>query len=148
MIPIEYKGKKYSSIRALAVAYGKNPVAVYARLKQTNDIEFALNQEKKWSLKTIKDHLGNEFRSLSAKCKHYGISVSGYKRRIKNGYTEEQALTETAKINCKRQSVEYKGMKFKSISEACEKLNVKKSRYSYLSGLGLTINDILEMEGK
>ena len=148
MIPIEYKGKKYSSIRALAVDYGKNPVAVYARLKQTNDIEFALNQEKKWSLKTIKDHLGNEFRSLSAKCKHYGISVSGYKRRIKNGYTEEQALTEPAKINCKRQSVEYKGMKFKSISEACEKLNVKKSRYSYLSGLGLTINDILEMEGK
>ena len=61
MIAIEYKGKKYSSIRALAVAYGKNPVAVYARLKQTNDIEYALNQEKKWSLKTITDHLGMSF---------------------------------------------------------------------------------------
>lgn len=148
MIPIEYKGKKYSSIRALALAYGKNPVVVYARLKQTNDIEFALNHEKKWSLKTITDHLGNEFRSLSAKCKYYNISLSGYKRRIKEGYSEEQALTEPLKLNSKRQSVEYKGMKFKSISEACRQLNIKKSRYIYLSGLGFTIDEILEKESK
>lgn len=148
MIPIEYKGKKYSSIRALALAYGANPVVVYARLKQTNDIEFALNHKKKWNLKTITDHLGNEFRSLSAKCKHYNISISGYKRRIKEGYSEEQALTEPLKLNCRKQSVEYKGKKYKSISEACRRLNIKKSRYIYLSGLGFTIDEILEKESK
>lgn len=41
-----------------------------------------------------KDHLGNEFDSMTKMCRHYGIELGKYRDRIKLGWTLEDALTE------------------------------------------------------
>lgn len=42
--------------------------------------------------KACKDHLGNEFESLTAMCKHYGLSTCAYKNRLAKGWSLQQAL--------------------------------------------------------
>ena len=43
--------------------------------------------------KKCKDHLGNEFDSISDMCRHWGVSRATFDSRLKVGYTLEQSLS-------------------------------------------------------
>lgn len=43
--------------------------------------------------KTIQDHTGKEFSSITALCEYYGIERKTYCQRIKRGWSVEDALT-------------------------------------------------------
>ena len=58
--------------------------------------------------KMIVDHLGNEFSTVSDMAKAHGLNLKIYIKRIKLGYTKEQALT-TKKYQRIRPNKTYRG---------------------------------------
>lgn len=44
-------------------------------------------------MKKVKDHLGNEYKSISEMCRHYGITFASYEHRIESGMSLEKSLT-------------------------------------------------------
>lgn len=58
------------------------------------------------------DHKGNIFKNQEEMCKHWGLSKSLYKQRIKDGMTKEEALTTPVK-KCGT-FVDYLGTEFES----------------------------------
>lgn len=76
-----------------------------------------------------KDHLGNEFPSVSRMCEHYCMPVSTYINRISRGWTLEQALTErhdttARKHGYKKLWTDHKGNTYKSVGEMCAAYNI------------------------
>lgn len=61
--------------------------------------------------KPCKDHLGNEFESVSAMCNYYEIPLSKFNSRISLGWSLEKALTYK-----KDKIVDHLGNEFKSYS--------------------------------
>ena len=104
----------------------------------------------------VKDHLGNEFTSIEAMCKHYGISTKVYYYRVRSGWTKEMALTgcitnpvnksysnqgakvgkvpeyivARVKINSNKAYYDHLGNKFDSIDSMCEHWGISKSVYA------------------
>ena len=75
------------------------------------------------------DHLGNVFPSILDKCKHYGISAVGYRRRIKSGWSEEDALTIPPAEQRLQQCTDHLGNIFPSITAKCNHYKVSVSGY-------------------
>ena len=46
--------------------------------------------------KTVRDHNGAEFRSISEMCKYWSISESTYRSRVRKGLSLKEALTRKA----------------------------------------------------
>lgn len=77
-----------------------------------------------------KDFNGRVFDSVSEMCRYYGVSVSTYNNRIKNGWEQKKALM--TKTNHKRETVsDGMGNIFKSISEMCRHYGIDRSVYNY-----------------
>lgn len=64
--------------------------------------------------KSCKDHLGQEFKSITAMCKHWGITTGLYYHRRKAGMSLENTLT--AKINVS----DHLGQQFNTTSAMCD----------------------------
>ncbi len=73
--------------RKTGVSYG----AAYNRIKRNNCPEEQIFSKKR--IGRIKDHLGNDYPSISAMCKAYGVSKDDYKQRIAAGESVESVLT-------------------------------------------------------
>lgn len=68
--------------------------------------------------KECKDHLGKEYDSISEMCRAYKISRSGFKNRIKNGMSLEEALT--APKNYEKSVVDHLGNEYTNMNKMCE----------------------------
>ncbi len=95
MIPcVDHNGKEFPSKSARAYYHKQDAALVEARLKQGLSLEQALSAAAAGKLKVpCKDHLGNEFESVAAKTKFHNIPNIVYRARIKNGMSEQAALT-------------------------------------------------------
>lgn len=91
----DHLGNKYSSMRAMCKAYNIGIVTFKYRIKNGMSLEEALTTPLADSTKgkTCKDHLGNEYISLSAMCEAYGVKANTFHSRIKSGMSLEEALT-------------------------------------------------------
>ena len=75
--------------------------------------------------KKCKDHLGNEFDSISSMCDHYHISKSAYRFRIKNGWSIEKALT----VNIYKHVCDHLGNMYKSTTQMCKHYGIGRKVY-------------------
>lgn len=100
------------------------------------------------SSKPCKDHLGNEFASVSEMCRHYNIPISTFHNRITNhsaNYNLEQALTlppdnhRNAGVKCK----DHLGNTFKSTREMCDHYGIDRQVFYGRKKLGWCLKDIL-----
>ena len=128
----DHKGNEFPSAKAMCKYYGVSEPVYYGRLKRGCTLEQALTGSAPSPTAPIicKDHKDNEFPSVRAMCKYYGINDSVYYARLKQGYTLEQALTgsglkQTASIICK----DHNGMEFPSISAMCKYHGVTTASY-------------------
>ena len=77
------------------------------------------------------DHLGNQFKSVSAMTKHWGISRTTYLSRINMGWSIEKALTFTIREESRPKGgvVDHLGNKFKSRSQMLKHWGISPATY-------------------
>ena len=69
------------------------------------------------------DHLGNEYPSLVAKCEAYNINEASYRYRIKNNWSEEDALTKPISRLIKP-CTDHLGNKYPSLAAKCRAYDI------------------------
>lgn len=79
----------------------------------------------------IQDHLGNNFKSVSAMTKHWGISRTTYLSRINMGWSVEKALTFTIREESRPKGgvVDHLGNKFGSKSQMLKHWGISNATY-------------------
>ena len=94
---VDHLGNEFESTDLMCTYWGISRGTYDNRIRSGLSIEEALTKStiSKTKPKAIKtyDHLGNGFGSISAKCRYWKISDKVYRKRIKDGWTEEKALT-------------------------------------------------------
>lgn len=95
----DHKGKAYKSIRELAKDYGIPYHTLKKRLYKLNwGIQRALETPVEYrKVNTIKDHKGNEYKSIGQLAKAYGLSYNVLNSRLSSGWDIERALTTPVK---------------------------------------------------
>lgn len=92
----DHNGYCYESKTAMCAHYGINVRTYSTRVNSAKmSVKDALTRpvNMQYHGKKCIDHLGNEYPSLLAMCRHYGIHRMKYKNRIKLGWSQEDALT-------------------------------------------------------
>jgi hypothetical protein len=113
------------------------------RLKNGQSVADALSIKTKASnrSKSVTDHLGNEFPSISAMCRHYNTNSSSYKYKLDKGLSLEEALTKSSPMAiC---VTDHLGNKFPSISAMCKYWNISDNSYKKRMHQGWTMKDAL-----
>ena len=82
----DHLGNEFPNIMAMCKHYGIKSATLYKRINEKHmSLEETLTTPvRKQKPIPCKDHLGNEFPSKSAMCKHYGISKDTFKKRIES----------------------------------------------------------------
>ena len=86
----------------------------------------------------VEDHLGNKYRSISAMCRKYEVSISGYKHKIENGLSIEEALTGGL-----RAVYDHLGNKYINKVEMCKAYNLSSSVFAYRIRNGWALEEAL-----
>lgn len=89
-------GKTYKSMAALARAFNLSAKNVMWRVRRgLSDHEVAYGRQRKKKSRVVKGNeivvAGKSFPSESAAAKHFGISITTFSKRLRKGYTPEQA---------------------------------------------------------
>ena len=104
IVACDHKGRTYPSMSAMARAYGLSYITLRTRLYSGLTMEEALTKPLRASHGAHKciDHLGQEFSSIKAMCKHWNVLYESFFYRINQGMSVEKALTEVRKPRRKR----------------------------------------------
>lgn len=97
----DHKGNIFPSKRAMAKAYGISSVTLSDRTNRGWDLERALTTPPGWKRAPemrYKDHKGNEYPTWKAMAEAYGIPDPTFRKRLRNGYSVEEALTRPVKV--------------------------------------------------
>ena len=154
----DHLGNTYDSIEDMCQHYHITGQTYNGRLKAGYTLEKALTGAgiqhggQCGGNKKCTDHLGNTYNSVKEMCQHYNVKAETYKRRLRAGYTQEQALTgeevqygrphrETKKCT------DYLGNTYNSVIEMCQHYNVKVDTYKYRLRAGYTQEQALTGDG-
>ena len=78
----------------------------------------------------IADHLGKEYKSLSAMCNTYGVKISTFKSRIRRGWKLKDALTIPADIkNQNRKALDHFGVSYRNGAGMCHSYGINQSTF-------------------
>lgn len=139
----DHLGNKFESKKEMCKYYGKSPVLVINRLNRGWTLEDALTKDIKETPNNIHhDHLGNEYKSMTDMCMHYGISGSTFYHRLKSGWSIEDALT-TPIRECEKKCTDHLGNRYDSIVEMCEYYGIDSQTFSSRVSYGWDIKDAL-----
>ena len=89
----------------------------------------------------VLDHLGNEFPSRSAMCKYYGVSDNLFKKRIKNGWPLEKALSPPKEQNI--EIVDHTGTRHSSLRQAAREYGITEKTLRKRLKSGYSIKEAL-----
>ena len=92
----DHLGAEYPSVTAMCEAWGVARHVYWHRVKRKGwSIEKALTTPvgKRGRSKPCVDHLGNRYDSAKEMCDAWGVDQTTYSRRVKKGWTVEDALT-------------------------------------------------------
>lgn len=145
----DHLGNVFSS-KSEMCEYWNIPKQVYfGRIKNNwtlkDSLETPINYIPKNS-KTIIDHEGNTFTSISKMCEYWNMTRSTYNARIKNGWSTKDALTtHQKKISIEKQkSVDHKGNEYESLNAMCKAYGITHHTFTTrLNKLGWSIEDAL-----
>ena len=89
----DHTGQEFPSVNAMCEHWGISANAFDYRFKVKKlSLEKSLTNKLR-KRKGVYDHLGREFSTASEMCKYWGVRFTTYKRRLKTGYSLEEALT-------------------------------------------------------
>ena len=94
---VDHNGKRYDTITNMCKQYGITSTAFSKRLSRGYTLEQALTgnikgiQDKRKI--HCKDHKGNEFESVTAMCKHWGVKIYTFKYRYNRNNSIKYCLT-------------------------------------------------------
>jgi hypothetical protein len=135
-IPCEdHLGNHYDSLSAMLRHYELDYSAfLYRREKLGMSLEEALTapkMNKKSTAIPCEDHLGNHFNSKVEMCDYWRIPRNVYFRRIRDGWTQKDALTTPVKpqSNKNRTVKDHLGNEYPTIDIMCEHWNISKKQY-------------------
>ena len=95
-------------------------------------------------MKSCKDHLGNEYRSIAEMCSAYGLSYSVYLNRIKSGKSLEETLTTPYSTSYRlKLRTDHQGKVFGTVKEMCDYYNIPVSVYYNRVRRGLPVEKCL-----
>ena len=90
---------------------------------------------------SVKDHLGNIYKSKGEMCKYYGLTTATLKDRLKKGESLEDALT-INKFAC----VDHLGNKFETQTEMCKHYGISLGKYKDRIDRGYSVEEALTNE--
>lgn len=96
----DHNGKEFKSVAAMCREYEITPQEYNKRMHVLGwSLEKTLTTPtgKNKGLETV-DHLGNKYSSIAEKCKAHNVPETTYRDRIKNGLSEEEALSSPNKV--------------------------------------------------
>lgn len=140
----DHLGNEYKSISEMCLHYNIDVHTYMSRVKNGMTVEQSLTTPTRVDgrRKKCKDHLGNEFNSVTEMCMHYKLSVMTFRIRINRGWSLEDALT--VPVDRDKKSVKYTdkdGNKFRNKKEIASFHNMSCSRYYLLAKSGNTLED-------
>ena len=140
---IDYLGHEYESIQKMCDAHNNSVNAVYHRLKKGIPVSspalFPSETNIYWQKHYVTDHLGNQFSSIKEMCKHYGISLTKYKRDKRAGLSLKDILT------VKRDYTVYDhlGNSFPSLRQMCEHYGITDNLFCSRRRKGWSLEECL-----
>ena len=139
----DHLGNRYKSKIEMCEKYGITVTWLNARLYEGMELKDALEEGMMTKKREnagieVQDHLGNKYRSISAMCREYGVSTSGYKHKIKNGLSIEEALTGGL-----RAVYDHLGNKYLNKVEMCKTYNMSSTVFAYRMKNGWTLEEAL-----
>ena len=125
----DHKGKQYPSITALAKAYGLNDQTLGNRLRRNpgGDIEAILTAKYRPANNRIpiKDHLGVEYKSITAMAEAYHINPTTLRMRLrKHPFRHIRDILHPPCFRGNPTIVEYDGCTYESITELAQAYGV------------------------
>lgn len=145
----DHLGNEYPSKAAMCEAYNIDRQIYFGRIGIGWSVEKALTTPIDFqpaNAKSITDHTGKTYKSISSLCKAWNMTRSTYNARIKSGWTIEQALTTPQKqIRINKQSCfDHKGIEYESLNAMCNQYGIARHTYSTrVDKLGWTIEKAL-----
>ena len=76
----------------------------------------------------VEDHLGNRFKTKKAMALHYGLNETLIEKRLRNGWSLEDALTKRPKVY-NTLVEDHLGNKYQNVMEMCKFYGVKYDTY-------------------
>lgn len=143
----DHLGKVYASKTAMCNAYGIKLFTLINRMNRGMDLETALTtkvtKKEQRHRGPFKDHLGNEFESLTMLCDYWGTTVSAFQYRTKQGMNVERALTTENRrfIRC----TDHLGKHFNSKTEMCKYHHINLETFLDRMKKGCTLEQALTM---
>lgn len=139
----DHLGNKYNSMIDLCDHYGISVPLYYKRARLGWSLEKILATPVSNDFKPhkCKDHLGNEYDSVSNMCKAYNIGVSTFQSRLKRGYNLKQALTNDS---WHLEIYEYRGKKYSSIDSICRDYGFTRYAIENYTRKGMSLNEALD----
>lgn len=141
----DHLGREYESLTSMAKAYGLTRDIVKTRLAKGDDIESALRPiERRQRRGPVKDHLGNEYKSMAALAKAYGIPKDRLVDRLTVQKMNMESALEFEKINknaipCK----DHLGNEYPSKTAMAAKYGTSVGEINRKLKLGKTLSEIL-----
>ena len=122
----DYLGNEFPSEAAMCKQYGINQGTFGKRKNDSHiSLEKALTMPARIKPIPCKDHMGNEFPSKTAMCKHYGISTTSFDKRINEKQMSlEDALTTPVAKQRKGSYKDHLGNEFPSKKAMCDYYNI------------------------
>lgn len=96
--------------------------------------------------KKCKDHLGNEYNSITEMCRSYGIKRTEYYKRLKRGWSLEETLTREVKNRgeCRRKKCkDHLGNEYNSRDELCKAYGISYNTFKSRIALGWSLEKAL-----
>ena len=88
----------------------------------------------------VKDHLGNEFKTLKEMCRHYGVEWGTFVNRQEKHWTLKQCL-----LGKDKSVKDHRGKEHPSLKALCEAHGVSYGRIRYRVRNGWSIEDALNL---
>ena len=154
-------GHEYESLDEMCSAYGISRGTYEARLNAGWDEEEALivpvhdprniGKGQDVSVEPIKDHLGNTYSSIRKMCDAYGINHATYQCRIKQGWSQKDALTiKPGSIlfnkGSSRTVSDHLGNRYASMAEMCRAYNIPSRTLKDRLKRGFSLEEALTMD--
>lgn len=146
----DHTGSVFPSETAMCEAWGVPYRTCRARLSRGMDLEAALTMPIAAApkAKPVKDHTGQEFRSQSAMCRAWNVTLRLYCERRKRGMSLEDALTAPVRASGGRKAcADHTGREFPSQKAMCEAWGVRTDAYRHRLERGMTVEEALTGTG-
>lgn len=138
---IKYGGKSYRSFRSLSSELGIPSKYIRERLAEGKTIEEVVEMYKP---RTVTDHLGVSYDSLTEMTEKWGISLGVYYRRENKGWSIKEILTTPAKAGYKRgkKYTDFKGKIYSSAVSISKEYGISTVTFKKLLSEGKTSEEI------